>query len=135
MGLERPSFGIVVLLQFTEIIFVDHQSSNKTYFTQKSSQSIEITAINNYGKLNCQQLYLVSLKGFRITNNSHYEDLKFRSVMIFCSFLDSLCLGTLVIVQSIATAGVLTRSNRGFSAPQPMVISPEWLSTPEAITL
>ena len=56
-------------------------------------------------------------------------------MMIFCSSLDSLCLVTLVIVQSIATAGVLTRSNRGTSASQPIIISPEWLSTPMAITL
>ena len=39
---------LLLLFQFTEIIFVDHQTGNKTYFKRQVNQSI--TAAENYGK-------------------------------------------------------------------------------------
>ena len=41
-------FYCLVSLQFTEIIFIDHQTGNKTYFKAKSNQSM--TTASNYGK-------------------------------------------------------------------------------------
>ena len=39
---------IVALFQFTEIIFIDHQTGSKAYFKRRLNQSI--TAAVNYGK-------------------------------------------------------------------------------------
>lgn len=36
---------------FAEIIFIDDQSGNKTFFTQKSNHSVTITAATNYGNV------------------------------------------------------------------------------------
>ncbi|XP_068702902.1 uncharacterized protein [Montipora foliosa] len=58
-------------IPFAEIIFIDHQSGNKTFFTQKSNHSVTITAATNYGNVASTYGSWNLMAG---VNNSYWED-------------------------------------------------------------
>ena len=111
----------VFVIQFTEIIFVDHQTGSNVYFKRRADQPI--TAALNYG--NAAGTY--GLWDGVGTNNAYLYQLLICDQPFFSGFLVS---GTRVTVTSSAPSGVRIMFHLT-SARLPQVLR-AWLSTATA---
>ena len=118
---------LLLLFQFTEIIFVDNLTGNKTYFKRQVNQSI--TAADNYGN-NASTYGLWD--GVEVDNAYQYQ-LLICNTSFYAGFFVSVQVTRIIVSRCVIIGAVM--ATRFTSVPRQLVqVTWAWLSTRMVIT-